>query len=87
MRNEKWEMFKNYMHNELGITKDDIRAWIKEAAADRAKKLVQQEFGKFDMESKIATRISREFNDHYNSGFRAELAKQIVSKLILNVKE
>ena len=21
-------MFKNYMHNELGITKDDIREWM-----------------------------------------------------------
>ena len=24
-KNDKWSMFKNYMHNELGITKEDIR--------------------------------------------------------------
>lgn len=87
MANDKWEMFKNYMHNELGITKDDIRAWIKEAAEEQAKKLVQQEFGKFDMELKIAALISREFNNYNNSGFRAELARQIINKLVLNVKE
>ena len=27
-KNDKWSMFKNYMHNELGITKDDIREWM-----------------------------------------------------------
>jgi hypothetical protein len=27
-KNDKWSMFKNYMHNELGITKEDIREWI-----------------------------------------------------------
>lgn len=32
-KNDKWTMFKNYIHNELGITKDDIRAWLKEAAS------------------------------------------------------
>lgn len=87
MTDDKWLMFKNYMHNELGITKDDIRAWIKEAAEEQAKKLVQQEFGKFDMELKIATLISKEFNDYYNSRFREELARQIINKLVLNVKE
>jgi hypothetical protein len=28
---DKWIMFKNYMHNEMGITKEDIRQWIEEA--------------------------------------------------------
>lgn len=23
-KNDKWTMFKNYMHNELGITKDEL---------------------------------------------------------------
>lgn len=26
----------NYLHNELGITKDDIRAWLKEAVQSQA---------------------------------------------------
>jgi len=32
----KWLMFKNYMHNELGITKEDIRQWIQEAVQQQA---------------------------------------------------
>lgn len=28
-KNDKWTMFKNYIHNELGITKDDIELGLK----------------------------------------------------------
>lgn len=30
-KNDKWSLFKNYLHNELGITKEDIREWLEEA--------------------------------------------------------
>lgn len=30
-KNDKWLMFRNYMINELGITKEDIREWIEDA--------------------------------------------------------
>ena len=86
MKNDKWEMFKNYMHNELGITKDDIRAWIKEAAAEQAQRLVDQEFGAFDIPRKIAEITAHEFND-YQSRLRSDLAKEISKKLVLSIKE
>lgn len=31
MSNEKYKMFMQYLHNELGITKEDIREWTQEA--------------------------------------------------------
>lgn len=76
MKNDKWEMFKNYMHNELGITKDDIRTWIKEAAEEQAQRLVKQEFGKFDINANIARIISYEFN-RFNSSIRHGFIKAI----------
>ena len=82
MKNDKWEMFKNYMHNELGITKDDIRAWIKEAAFEQAQRLVDQEFGSFNIKSKLTEITKKEFNDRYSS-FRIELIKEIASRLTL----
>ena len=48
-RNDKWLMFKNYLHNELGITKDDIRAWLKEAVQSQAELMFQKTFDDFDM--------------------------------------
>lgn len=82
MANDKWEMFKNYMHNELGITKDDIRAWIKEAAAEQAQRLVDQEFGSFNIKGKITEIATREFNNRY-SNIRSELVQEIAKKLTL----
>ena len=82
MKNDKWEMFKNYMHNELGITKDDIRAWIKEAAAEQAQRLVDQEFGNFNIKSKITEIATREFNNRY-SNIRSELVAEIAKKLTI----
>lgn len=82
MSDDKWLMFKNYMHNELGITKDDIRAWIKEAAAEQAQRLVEQEFGTFNIKDKITEIATREFNSRY-SDIRSELVREIARKLIL----
>lgn len=35
---EKYKMFRNYMTNELGITKGDIEAWAKESVATEVNK-------------------------------------------------
>lgn len=86
MSNEKWEMFKNYMHNELGITKDDIRAWIKEAAKEQVERLVNQEFGKFDVERHIKSVINNEFF-YYKGNLKGEIAKIIADKIELTIKE
>jgi len=46
---DKWKMFKNFLHNELGITCEDIREWIKESVREEARRLVAQEYEKFDI--------------------------------------
>jgi hypothetical protein len=33
---DKYRMFKNYMYNDLGITKEDIKQWTKEAVKEVA---------------------------------------------------
>lgn len=86
MSNEKWKMFKNYMHNELGITKDDIRAWIKEAAKEQAERLVNQEFGKFNIGGHIRSVINNDFFK-YKSRLREEISKAIIDKIELTIKE
>lgn len=43
-RNNKWSMFRNFMFNELGITKEDIQEWIKEAVKEEAERLVNRGF-------------------------------------------
>lgn len=45
-KNDKWLMFRNYMINELGITKEDIREWIEDAVRIEAKKLAAETFAR-----------------------------------------
>ena len=81
---DKWKMFKNYMHNELGITKEDIREWVQEAVQEQAEKLVKKEFNNFDVH-KVVERII--VDDHYFGSknlklyISHELAKQIMEKI------
>lgn len=81
---DKWIMFKNYMHNELGITKEDIRQWIEEAVQKQAETLVNNEFKNFD----IHRVVERVINDDKYFGSKnlkrdiaQELSKQIMDKL------
>ena len=85
MKNDKWEMFKNYMHNELGVTKDDIRAWIKEAATEQAEKMVQQEFGKFDIKQTITKFIKDDLESRF-SNLREPIVREIVKNLKIEIK-
>lgn len=52
-KNDKWLMFRNYMINELGITKEDIREWIQDAVKIKAKKLAADTFARENPEQMI----------------------------------
>ena len=57
-KNDKWVMFRNYMANELGITKDDVREWIKDAIHDEVKDVVAHAYGRCDIEEMIRRTIT-----------------------------
>ena len=80
-------MFKNYMHNELGITKEDIRQWIEDAVQKQAEALVNNEFKNFDIH-RVVERVTND--DKYfgaknlKRDIAQELSRQIVDKLRLD---
>ena len=81
MSENKYKMFRNYMVNELGISKQDIEAWTKEAVSAEVKKLT----GQIDIDSLIETQIKRVVREaltgsHFGSG-STELAKAIAKEL------
>lgn len=83
---DKWLMFKNYMHNELGITKEDIRQWIEDAVKIQAEKLVKNEFNNFDIHKVVERVISDEQffgSKNLKRDIAQELTKQIMNKLHL----
>ena len=80
-KNDKWSMFKNYMHNELGITKDDIREWISDAVKEEARLLVEQTFEKFDIDSRIEKAIC-DYDGWSGPQIKQEIAKAAAAKIV-----
>jgi hypothetical protein len=81
---DKWKMFKNYMHNELGITKYDIKQWIEDAVERQAEALVKHQFDNFDVASvvqKIITDDNYFGQERLKHEIATELSRQILSRL------
>lgn len=96
MNNDKWLMFKNYMHNELGITKDDIHLWIRESVQEEAKRLVAQEYGRFSIKDYLNNLIlttpdwfdrDRTFKKEFKELISQDIGKRIFDKLDINKKD
>ena len=64
-KNEKWIMFRNFMHNDLGITKADIREWIDDAIKEQVKLIVNNTYKNTDIKSLIEKEIKNQlYNDN-----------------------
>lgn len=78
---DKWLMFKNYMHNELGITKEDIRQWIEDAVQKQAETLVNNEFKKFDIH-KVVERVIDDDRYFGNKNLKRDIAQELSSQIM-----
>ena len=82
-KNDKWMMFKNYMHNELGITKDDIRAWLKEAVKSQAELMLQKTFDDFDMDRFVRNHILTQMRYWTTDEVRKQVASLLADRLVV----
>ena len=80
-KNDKWSMFKNYMHNELGITKEDIREWIQEAVKIEARKIVDESFSKFSIKDRISREIDNHIGQFSDYGLRQQISNEVFKRL------
>lgn len=89
MADDKYKMFRNFMFNELGITKEDIRDWIQEAVQEEAHRLVMKTYNNFD----VRTELKKQLTDRYSplrqdiiSDCSRELLKTITLTISKNEK-
>jgi hypothetical protein len=87
MSNDKWLMFKNYMHNELQITKEDIRKWIEEAVKAEASKILKQSFSSFDIDKHIRDLTNDKFYKQHINRQVIEKVSELISKRIKIINE
>jgi hypothetical protein len=84
MSDNKYKLFRNFMVNELGIGKDDIEEWTKQAVAETVDKIIRQK--KWD--DLIEKKVEAQFRDTYatNRAIQEAIASVIQRRLILDVK-
>jgi serine protease inhibitor len=91
MKNDKWNMFKNYMHNELGITKEDIRNWIQETIQKEIKLLVNNSYDNFNLNTLIKNEIYSHdmWSDkkYLKKDIKEYIAKELIKNVELTIKE
>ena len=81
----KWLMFKNYMHNELGITKEDIRQWIEESVEKQAEVLIKNEVKNFDVH-KVVQRIISDERYFGENHLKREITQEFIKQLMERIK-
>lgn len=87
MADERYAMFKNFMHNELGVTKDDIKRWTQESVKQVAENYVEKQFNndtfkEFIMREAIVNPNARVFVKDIQMG----IAQIIASKISVELK-
>jgi len=81
MSTEKYKMFKQFMHNELGITKEDIREWVKESVREEAAKLIANTYEDYDVKREIRDMLRTPFDS-----IRKDIVNAAASEICKHVK-
>ena len=80
MVDDKYKMFRNFMFNELGITKEDIRDWIQEAVKEEAHRLIMKTYNNFD----IVDVLKRQLTD-WHSPLRQDIISDCSKELLKTI--
>lgn len=78
-KDDKWVMFRNYMHNELGITKEDIRNWIDEAVQEQVKAIIDDRFKAWNLRTMTEEQIKTILKEDY--GLERLLREKILNSI------
>lgn len=88
----KYKLFRNFMVNELGISREDIVQWVNEAIAAQIDKLVKTGEVKIGamFERAIAREVSAAISENRMWGTKsvqAEVADRIAARIMFAVRE
>lgn len=81
MSNNRYQLFRNYMVNELGISRDDIMQWTREAIQEQVQKLV----GQMNVEQIIMQ--NAKLSSYEFSLIREAIAKELAKNITVGFKK
>ena len=87
-KDDKYGLFRQFMFNELQITKEDIRTWIKEAVEQQVEKMLNKTFGDFEPNERAAKLIADYIGKNWwaNDKLKQAVAGQIVNRIKVSIE-
>lgn len=87
-KDDKYGLFRQFMFNELQITKEDIRTWIKEAVEQQVEKMLHKTFGDFEPNERAAKLIADFISKNWwaNDKLKQAVAGQIVNRIKVSIE-
>ena len=82
-KNDKYQMLKKFMLNELDITKEDIREWVKESCNEIATEMVEKAHGKFSIEETVKNMVIEQPDFFSERRLKPEIVR-LISEQIAN---
>ena len=86
----QYKALKNHIHNTLGITKEDIRAWTKKAVEDIVSRKVQVEVPTKDIIERMVVSAIEDMSNVFwgasDDSFDDYIKKEVVKELLHGVK-
>jgi len=87
MSNDKYTMFKNFMHNELAISKDDIKKWTQDAIKQVAEDYVHHQMNEETLIAKIIREaIHKPIYGGFVDDIKKEVSRYLSNKILLSLK-
>lgn len=87
-KNTTYELFRQFMFNELQISKEDIRTLIKEVVEQQVEQMLHKTFGNFEPNEAAAKLIADYIGKNWwvDDELKRSVASQIVNKLKLTLE-
>ena len=87
MKNDKYGMFLNFMYNDLGVSKEDIKKWTQEAVERIAKDYIKNQYSSDRLDRIINQSIEETIrNKYYAQSIREMIIEKVSNKLEIVVK-
>jgi len=83
----KYKMFRNYMANELEITKEDIKQWTREAVYEAAKDFIEHHISPYYINDRIDELLFKKWSTQLKPQIKEAIAERIASKIELSIKK
>lgn len=81
MADNRYKMFRNFMFNELGITREDIESWTKEAIKEKLDSI------KVPDDDVMANALANRIIGVYPTYLKAVVGDALLTKFEITVKE